>query len=357
MKTYIKFLINIFFRSFLYVVFTVLCLVFIINLLTELEFFRNIDVGIFFTIYLSLINSPSMIFEIFPFILLITTQLFFIKLFNNDEIKIFKYSGLKNSRILTIITLFTLLIGLFTISIFYNASSNLKNFYLELKSNYTEDGKYLAVINKNGLWIRDKVDNKILIVNSSKIDDNFLINNFITEFDSNYDVIRNIKSEKIDIKNNEWVIYNPEIYVKNNKQETNKIIIYSNFDNKRINSLFSNLSSLSFLELLELKNNYKMLNYSTVDIDLQIQKIISYPLYLVVMTVLSSIIMLNSKKYKSNTLKISIGLFLCVIIYYFNNLFSVLGTTDKINHILSVWVPLIFLSSISMLATIKINEK
>ena len=357
MKTYIKFLINIFFRSFLYVVFTVLCLVFIINLLTELEFFRNINVGIFFTIYLSLINSPSMIFEIFPFILLITTQLFFIKLFNNDEIKIFKYSGLKNSRILTIITLFTLLIGLFTISIFYNASSNLKNFYLELKSNYTEDGKYLAVINKNGLWIRDKVDNKILIVNSSKIDDNFLIDNFITEFDSNYDVIRNIKSKKIDIKNNEWVIYNPEIYVKNNKQETNKIIIYSNFDNKRINSLFSNLSSLSFLELLELKNNYKMLNYSTVDIDLQIQKIISYPLYLVVMTVLSSIIMLNSKKYRSNTLKISIGLFLCVIIYYFNNLFSVLGTTDKINHILSVWVPLIFLSSISMLATIKINEK
>ena len=357
MKTYIKFLINIFFRSFLYVVFTVLCLVFIINLLTELEFFRNINVGIFFTIYLSLINSPSMIFEIFPFILLITTQLFFIKLFNNDEIKIFKYSGLKNSRILTIITLFTLLIGLFTISIFYNASSNLKNFYLELKSNYTEDGKYLAVINKNGVWIRDKVDNKILIVNSSKIDDNFLIDNFITEFDSNYDVIRNIKSKKIDIKNNEWVIYNPEIYVKNNKQETNKIIIYSNFDNKRINSLFSNLSSLSFLELLELKNNYKMLNYSTVDIDLQIQKIISYPLYLVVMTVLSSIIMLNSKKYKSNTLKISIGLFLCVIIYYFNNLFSVLGTTDKINHILSVWVPLIFLSSISMLATIKINEK
>ena len=357
MKTYIKFLINIFFRSFLYVVFTVLCLVFIINLLTELEFFRNINVGIFFTIYLSLINSPSMIFEIFPFILLITTQLFFIKLFNNDEIKIFKYSGLKNSRILTIITLFTLLIGLFTISIFYNASSKLKNFYLELKSNYTEDGKYLAVINKNGLWIRDKVDNKILIVNSSKIDDNFLIDNFITEFDSNYDVIRNIKSKKIDIKNNEWVIYNPEIYVKNNKQETNKIIIYSNFDNKRINSLFSNLSSLSFLELLELKNNYKMLNYSTVDIDLQIQKIISYPLYLVVMTVLSSIIMLNSKKYRSNTLKISIGLFLCVIIYYFNNLFSVLGTTDKINHILSVWVPLIFLSSISMLATIKINEK
>ena len=357
MKTYIKFLINIFFKSFLYIVFVVLSLVFIINLLTELEFFRDIEVGILFTIYLSLINSPSMIFEIFPFILLITTQLFYIKLFNNDEIKIFKYSGLKNSKILTIISLFTLLIGLATITIFYNASSNLKNFYLELKSNYTEDGKYLAVINKNGLWIRDKIDKKILIVNSSKIDENLLIDNFITEFDSNYEVIRSIKSEKIDIKNNKWVIYNPKIYIKNNKQEKDKMIIYSNFNYKRINSLFSNLSSLSFLKLIELRNNYKLLNYSTIDIDVQIQKIISYPLYLVVMTILSSIIMLNSKKYKSNTLKISIGLFLCVIIYYFNNLFNVLGTTEKINHILSVWAPLIFLLSISIFATIKINEK
>ena len=357
MKTYIKFLINIFLRSFLYVIFIVLSLVFIINLLTELEFFRDIDVGIFFTVYLSLINSPSMIFEIFPFILLITTQLFFIKLFNNDEIKIFKYSGLKNSKILSIISLFTLIIGLATISIFYNTSSNVKNYYLELKSKYTEDGKYLAVINKNGLWIRDKIDGKILIVNSSKINDNFLLNNFITEFDSNYEVIRNIKSNKIDIKNNEWIIYDPEIYIKNNKQESKKIIINSNFNYKRINSLFSNLSSLSFLKLIELKNNYKMLNYSTIDIDVQIQKIISYPLYLVIMTILASIIMLNSKKYKSNTLKISLGLFLCVIIYYFNNLFYVLGTTEKINHILSVWIPLIFLSLISLLTTMKINEK
>ena len=348
---------NIFFKSFLYVVFIVLSLVFIINLLTELEFFRDINVGIFFTLYLSLINSPSMIFEIFPFILLITTQLFFIKLFNNDELKIFKYSGLKNSKILIIIGLFTLLIGLATISIFYNASSNLKNFYLELKSNYTEDGKYLAVINKNGLWIRDKVDQRILIVNSSKIDNNFLIDTFITEFDTNYKVIRNIKSNKIDIKNNEWIIYDPEIFIKNIKRERDKIIVYSNFNYKRINSLFSNLSSLSFLELIELKNNYKMLNYSTIDIDVQIHKIISYPLYLLVMTILSTVIMLNSKKYKSNTLKISVGLFLCVIIYYFNNLFNVLGTTGKINHIFSVWIPLIFLTTISMLSTFKINEK
>ena len=75
------------------------------------------------------------------------------------------------------------------------------------------------------------------------------------------------------------------------------------------------------------------------------------------MTIFSGVIMLNSKKFKSNTLKISVGLFLCVIIYYFNNLFNILGATERLNYILSVWAPLLFLTFITMLMTSKINEK
>ena len=357
MKTYIKFLINIFLNSFISVSLIIFSLVFIINLLTELEFFKEIDVSIFYTFYLSLLNSPNMVFEIFPFIFLISTQLFYIKLFNNNEIQIFKYSGLKNSNILFIISTTAFVLGLLIISIFYNTSSNLKNFYLEHKSNYTKDGKYLAVINKNGLWIRDKINNKILIVNSTKIEDNFLIGNFITEFDTSYKVIRNIKSKKINISRNNWIVLEPEIFEKNISEKRNEIIIYSNFNSERINSLFSNLSSLSFLELLELKQNYETLNYSTIDVNLQIQKIISYPLFLTLMTIFSSIIMLNSKKYKSNTLKISIGLFLCVIIYYVNNLFNVMGSTEKINYLLSIWIPIVLLSFVNFIMNFRINEK
>ncbi len=357
MKTYIKFLINIFLNSFFYVLLIIFSLVFIINILTELEFFKELDVNIFFPVYLAFLNSPSMLFEIFPFIFLISTQLFYIKLFTNNEIQIFKYSGLKNSKILLITSAITFIVGLVIISIFYNASSNLKNFYLELKSNYTKDSKYLAVINKNGLWIRDKYNDKILIINSSKISKNYLFDNFITEFNSNFEVIRNIKSNKIDIKENNWIVIDPEIFINNVKEKKDKIIIYSNFNSERINNLFSNLSSLSFLELIEHKKNYELLSYSTIDVNIQIQKIISYPLYLVLMTIFSSIIMINSKKYKNDVLKILIGLFFCVIIYYFNNLFNVLGTTEKINYIISIWVPLILLSLIITFMTLKFNEK
>ena len=100
MKVYVKFISLIFFKSLFFVFFVILSLVFLLNLLTEIEFFKDIDVPTSFTLFLSMLNSPTLIFEMFPFIILLTTQLTFIKLFENQEIEIFKYSGLKNSKIL-----------------------------------------------------------------------------------------------------------------------------------------------------------------------------------------------------------------------------------------------------------------
>ncbi len=75
------------------------------------------------------------------------------------------------------------------------------------------------------------------------------------------------------------------------------------------------------------------------------------------MAILASIIMFNTKRYKSNTLKISVGLFLSVIIYYVNNFFYVMGKTEKIPIILSIWMPIFLLIIINSIYTVKINEK
>ena len=252
MKTYTKFLTFIFFKSLFFVIAVIASLVFILNILSELEFFKDENVTINFTIFLSLLNSPALIFEMFPFILLVTVQLFFIKIFENKEIEIFKYSGLKNSSILKILVSLSLITGIIIVLVFYNLSSNLKNLYLELKSNYTVDGKYLAVITKNGLWIKDRVENKIIITNSSSIKNNYLHKTFITEFDEEFNVIRNIESKKIDISSSEWKILNARVYKKNNYTNESLIILKTNFDLNRIQSLYSNLSALDFFELLEL---------------------------------------------------------------------------------------------------------
>jgi len=356
-KTYTKYIVTTFIKSLLYVFLSMTSLGFLINLLTELDFFKNIEVDSYFPIYLSLLNTPTITFEMFTFIFLIATQFFFIKLFNNSEIKTFKYSGLKNEKILKILATTTFLIGLFIIAIFYNFSSNLKNFYLLQKSNYTQDDKYLAVITKNGLWIKDYVNNNNLIINANKIEKNFLIDTFITEFDSQFNILKNIKSKSINIENLIWELNEVEIFQNNTKEKLSTMTLNSNFNYQKIKSLFSNLSSLSFFELYELKNNYKTLNYSTTEVDIQIHKIISSPFYFVIVTILSSLIMFNSKKFSGMFAKIAIGLFLSVIIYYINNFFHVLGNSEKIHFLISIWAPIIILSFINIIMLRNINEK
>jgi len=357
MKTYIKFLISGFLKSFLNIFLIMTALVFILNILKEIEFFNNIDVSPWYPVYLSLLGSPSIIFEMFPFIFLISTQFFFIKLFENDEIQIFKYTGLKNITILKILSLLVFFMGLLIITLYYNLSSGLQSYYLELKNQYTKNDEYLAVINKNGLWIKDIVDGEMAIINSSKIDGNFLKNSFITKFDENYDPIISIISDKIDIRNNKWLIYDAQVFEGNIGKNLEILEFKSNFNLKRIKSMFSNLSSLSLLELMDLKKNYKSLNYSTTEVEIQIQKIISYPIYLIVMTILSSVIMFNAKKFKRTTFKVATGLFFSVIIYYLNNFFNVLGASERLPVISSVWFPIVSLIFINIMVLYKFNEK
>jgi len=248
-------------------------------------------------------------------------------------------------------------VGVLIITLFYSFSSNLQHYYLQIKNQFSEDKVYLAVINKNGLWIKDVVDNKTNIINSSKIDNNFLSNTFITTFDNEFNLIRSLKSDKIDIKNKEWLIYDVTVFENNVSKKTDLIKFKSNFNQIKIESLFSNLSSLSLLKLMDLRQNYKTLNYSTVEVDMQIYKVATYPLFLVIMTILSSIIMLNTKKSNSKIIKIVIGLFFSVIIYYINNFFNVMGSTEKLPLMVSIWTPIIFLSLINLTLLININEK
>ena len=125
-----------------------------------------------------------------------------------------------------------------------------------------------------------------------------MIDSYISEFNKDFEIIKNIVGKKIDITNKEWKIYNAEIYENNEKKNYSNLRIKTNFDYQIIQNLFSNLSSLSLIELIELRENYKSLNYSIIEIDIQLLKLATFPIYLVLMTIFSSIIMLGTKNLK-----------------------------------------------------------
>jgi len=306
---------------------------------------------------LSLLNTPSVLFEILPFVFLLSTQLFFINLIDKNELQVFKYTGLDNIKIIKILGLYSFILGIVVVIFFYNGSSILKNSYLLIKNNYSDDNKYLAVITENGLWIKDEINENINIINASKVNNEFLLNVSITRFNKDFNIIEILQSEKVDITSKKWKIFNPIILKGNSQSSLDELVLQSNFDLQKINGLFSNLSSLSIIDLITLRKSYISLNYSVTDINSHLLKIVSYPVYLTLITIFSGIIMFNIGYQKNTFFNITLGIFLSVIIYYINNFLSALGTNEKIPLTLSIFLPLIILLIINFISIIKLNEK
>ena len=76
-KIYQNYIIKSFAKIFLYVFFIFLFLTIILNIFEEVSFFKNTDVSLFFPFYMTLLNTPSVIYETFPFIFFIATQFIF----------------------------------------------------------------------------------------------------------------------------------------------------------------------------------------------------------------------------------------------------------------------------------------
>ena len=135
------------------------------------------------------------------------------------------------------------------------------------------------------------------------------------------------------------------------------MILKSNFDLKRISSLFSKLSSLTLFELITLRKNYKVLNFSLIDIDSHSYKIATYPISLTLITIFSALIMFNIGYQKNSFFKITLGIFMSVVIYYINYFINILGINGKIPLLVSIFIPLILLTMVNFISIIKLNEK
>ena len=55
--------------------------------------------------------------------------------------------------------------------------------------------KYLAMVTENGLWIKDEINEKKYIIKSNFIEDEYLFENIINEFNSEFELIKTIQSK------------------------------------------------------------------------------------------------------------------------------------------------------------------
>jgi len=357
MKIYIKYIVNKFVKILFIVSFIFFLLVLLLNLLEELNFFKDSNESLYYPLLLNILNAPSVLINIFPFIFLISTQFLLINLIEKNELIILKNFGIDNLKLIAVISIVSFIASVFIIVFFYNFSAKLKHFYLDIKNSFSTDNKYLAVITDNGIWIKDEFKNNKFIINANLIEGNILKDVVITQFDYNFSPKKYIYGEIVDVKKNEWVIEKAVIIENNLRTVKDNFLFQSNFNSEKINTLFSNLTSLTIWELFNLRDEYISIGYSVKEINLHLQKIYSFPVYLTILTIFASMLMLNVPINKPKIFYLIMGIFISVLIFYINHFSSLLGENNKLPVTLSVWLPHVIVSILTGIGMVRINEK
>ena len=357
MKIYIKYIIKNFIKLVFIVSSIFFLLVLLLNLFEEINFFKDINKNLYYPLLLNILNAPTILISIFPFIFLISTQFLIINLIERNELIILKNFGIDNFKLIYIISAVSFVVSLFIIIFFYNFSAKLKHIYLDIKNDFATDNKYLAVITDNGIWIKDEVLNNTNIINANLIEGNNLKKVIISQFDENFIPKKYIYADNINIKENKWIIDRAIIIENSNRLVKNDYTFNTNFNSEKINTLFSNLNSLTIWELFKLKEDYISVGYSIKEINLHLQKLYSFPIYLTILTIFASVLMLNVPMNKPKIFYLLLGIFVSVLIFYINHFSSFLGENNKLPVILSVWLPHVIVSILTGIGMVRINEK
>jgi lipopolysaccharide export system permease protein len=287
---------------------------------------------------------------------------FYLKIYNHNEVISLRVMGYSNIQIILIPALTSFVIGYVIVFLITPISSSMLKYYEELRSKYN-DTKNLVFVNETGIWILDKNEKDKNIIRIEKINKDFSIINQITIY--NYDIsnnfIKRIDSSEGIIKDKNWQLN--KVYIitankKNNKESyLNNYNYSSNININELKNIYKNTETTSLLdinkEILILEDK----GYSTIDLRIRYQKLISLPIYLLAMSILSGLMIINLGK-TSNYLKYgSYGVLISIIIYFLNDLSITIAKSGIISVDFSVWIPIFLIILINLVGITQVNAK
>jgi lipopolysaccharide export system permease protein len=335
----------------------------LITLLDEFNYFKtNQNLKFITFIIFTFLKIPNLLFNLFPFIVLFSGIVFYLKIYNFNEVISLRIMGYSNIQIILIPALTCFILGYLIIFMIVPFTSSMLKYYEKLKTE-NEKSQNLVFVNETGIWIIDKNENDKNIIRIDKIDRNFSNIKQITiyNYDKDNNFIKRIDANEGSINDTNW--------------QLSKVNIISSYNKKTSENYFNNYTYKSNIKINELKNIYKntetaslldinkeMLiledkGYSITDLRIRYQKLISFPIYILAMSILSGLMIINLGK-TSNYLKYgSYGVIISIIIYFLNDLSITIAKSGIISVDFSVWIPIFLIILVNLVGIVQVNAK
>ena len=338
-----------------------LSLILLSTYIEEVIFFKEKEItGNFFIkiFILTLIKTPTILLNLSPFIFLFSGIFFFVKLLRNSEITPLSLSGFSNFFITMVPAFYSLLLGIILVFVLSPISSELSRYYETIKQKYSSNDN-LIIMSNTGIWVKEKKNNEIFIIRANQIKgQNFenLENVTIYKFNKYNNFSERIDGKKVNIIKKEWNFNNA---IKISKEETVDLENYkylSEINLDQLKNFFNNSNVFSIWNILEELKQIRQRGYFGQELVIMFNKYLSLPFLLFAMITLSTLFTLRTGLKFNNFIYIFFGILAGILVHFLGDLSMALGKSGKIPLVLSVWIPVIIIMSLSMFSLLRENE-
>lgn len=348
---------RIFLQNFLIVLAAVSSIIILVESLEILRRSFSKEVPFSIIIEMVLLKSPQNIEKLIPFIVLISGVLTFSKLTKNQELIVARAAGISAWQFLASTVVFSLILGIFLITVFNPLSCAMYGRYEKIENRYLYERSNLIEISASGLWLRQSnYDGKIgeTIIHALRATDDLRLKEVVIFiFDGNDQFVKRIDAKSASLDKKRWRLTNVILTEKNSSSKRiPEYYLDTDLTLGQIQESFASPETISFWQLPGFIKTITEAGFSALKHKMHFSSTLASPFIIASMVFIAAAFSLHNPRNARVPFLIAGSVVTGFVIYFVTDLVSALGVSGNIPVSLAAWAPVginIFIGTALML--------
>lgn len=307
---------------------------------------RGVDAG--GIIELVLLNTPQVLNQILPLMVLLTTVAFFIGLARTSELIATRASGRSALGAVSAPVILVALLGVFATTTINPIVAATSKRYGELVSSYRSGEVSALSISDEGLWLREATEDGHMVIRAFRSNPNGSVLYDVTflAYDADGEPIRRTHAESATLGEGEWLLNTVKVWPleRGTNAEANatlheELVVASSLTVDRIRERFGHPGTVDIWQLPEFIQRLDQSGFSSLQHRVWMQSELARPLFLISMVLVAAAFTMRHTRFGGTGIALLAAVLLGFTLYFIRSFALILGENGQVPVYLAAWAP------------------
>jgi len=319
---------------------------------------------------MSLLKLPEVGQLVFPFAVLFSAMFTFWQLNRRSELIVLRSAGFSVWQFLAPVICVSLVVGALQVGVVNPIGSLLVGKYEQLENEYLDNRDSQIALSKEGLWLRQSTDGRILdenddvqkgyvIVHARKIyPKGWILKNVTVFYFGQNDAFRmRLDAKEATLEPGQWVFMHADIHKQGAAPlSREKIVLPTRLTIQDIEESFSSPESIPFWSLPSHIQTLEQTGFDASRLRVYYHSLLSQPLFFAAMVLLAASVSIRPPRIGGTLVLLVMGVFIGFVVFFMSSYLQALGSSQQIPPALAAWSPALVCFLLGLTAIINLED-